>query len=361
MSSRCRCRRRYGPTRSSSARCRRPNSSRPSWPTIARRCCATASPVSTTSRCSTWQSNPAILRALYAQAGVFSAFGSRLRIRDGRVVTPGEDAGRSGADHLGNAGRGEDRRARALHRVVVRAGARAGWPMSTTRSLSWNRRASRSRSACGSRIPELRLPQARALAWRRSRRISRVADAAASVRPAAARLRSTLLTAVSRQRRRQPALARPRGGSGNARSRAQDLARRSGAGAPRQRAQRNDRRGLARADHRDERRPRARTAADAARVRVPRVRRRRARTKPSDVLVALRAFTRYRTAMLGARADGHPHSLRVYATAARQAEALGPARGQPRVRRPRPVPGRARAHRAPGAERLGVGRLAPRS
>jgi hypothetical protein len=35
--------------------------------------------------------NPAILRGLYTQAAVFSAFGNRLRIRDGRVVTPGED------------------------------------------------------------------------------------------------------------------------------------------------------------------------------------------------------------------------------------------------------------------------------
>jgi hypothetical protein len=35
---------------------------------------------------------PAILRAMYTQAAVFSAFGSHLRIRDGRVVTPGEEA-----------------------------------------------------------------------------------------------------------------------------------------------------------------------------------------------------------------------------------------------------------------------------
>jgi hypothetical protein len=34
--------------------------------------------------------NPTILRGLYKQAAVFSAFGSSLRIRDGRVVTPGE-------------------------------------------------------------------------------------------------------------------------------------------------------------------------------------------------------------------------------------------------------------------------------
>jgi hypothetical protein len=37
---------------------------------------------------------PALLRAMYEQAAVFSAFGSRLRIREGRVVTPGE----AGAD-----------------------------------------------------------------------------------------------------------------------------------------------------------------------------------------------------------------------------------------------------------------------
>jgi hypothetical protein len=35
--------------------------------------------------------NPAILRGMYTQASVFSAFGNRLRIRDGRVVTPGEE------------------------------------------------------------------------------------------------------------------------------------------------------------------------------------------------------------------------------------------------------------------------------
>ena len=34
---------------------------------------------------------PAILRSIYAQAPVFAAFGSRLRVRDGRVVTPGEE------------------------------------------------------------------------------------------------------------------------------------------------------------------------------------------------------------------------------------------------------------------------------
>ncbi len=34
--------------------------------------------------------HPPALRAIYAQAGVFAAFGSHLRIRDGRVVTPGE-------------------------------------------------------------------------------------------------------------------------------------------------------------------------------------------------------------------------------------------------------------------------------
>ena len=35
--------------------------------------------------------HPAILRSLYAQAPVFAAFGSALRIREGRVVTPGEE------------------------------------------------------------------------------------------------------------------------------------------------------------------------------------------------------------------------------------------------------------------------------
>ena len=34
--------------------------------------------------------NPAVLRTLYANAAVFAAFGSRLTIHDGRVVTPGE-------------------------------------------------------------------------------------------------------------------------------------------------------------------------------------------------------------------------------------------------------------------------------
>jgi hypothetical protein len=50
---------------------------------------------------------PAILRTMYAQAAVFSAFSSRLRIRDGRVVTPGEgrdvaraEAARSVWEHL---------------------------------------------------------------------------------------------------------------------------------------------------------------------------------------------------------------------------------------------------------------------
>ena len=34
--------------------------------------------------------NPAVLRSLYSNAAIFAAFGSRLTIRDGRVVTPGE-------------------------------------------------------------------------------------------------------------------------------------------------------------------------------------------------------------------------------------------------------------------------------
>ena len=34
--------------------------------------------------------NPAVLRTLYTNAAVFAAFGSRLTVRDGRVVTPGE-------------------------------------------------------------------------------------------------------------------------------------------------------------------------------------------------------------------------------------------------------------------------------
>jgi hypothetical protein len=35
--------------------------------------------------------HPAILRSIYTQSPVFAAFGSTLRIRDGRVVTPGEE------------------------------------------------------------------------------------------------------------------------------------------------------------------------------------------------------------------------------------------------------------------------------
>jgi hypothetical protein len=51
--------------------------------------------------------HPAILRSIYAHAPVFAAFGSTLRIREGRVVTPGEeqsDAARTIWETLAEAG-----------------------------------------------------------------------------------------------------------------------------------------------------------------------------------------------------------------------------------------------------------------
>ena len=67
---------------------------------------------------------PAILRSLYAQPSVFSAFGSHLKIRDGRIVTPGEEQGDAATADLGNAGRSAGRRPGALHRVLVHAARR---------------------------------------------------------------------------------------------------------------------------------------------------------------------------------------------------------------------------------------------
>jgi hypothetical protein len=105
---------------------------------------------------------PDLLRAIYEQAAVFSAFGSRLRIREGRVVTPGEagaDAARTVWENLVEAKAADP--ARFIPSLLGRRAGRLAYVYDTIGELDQPRIA----FALGLWIkdPELRIARARAV------------------------------------------------------------------------------------------------------------------------------------------------------------------------------------------------------
>ena len=253
------------------------------------------------------------------QAAVFAAFGSHLRIRDGRVVTPGEaqaEAARGIWETLVEASTADP--ARFVESLFARRSGRLAYLYDTIGELDPPHVA----FALGLWIkdPDLRVARARALVGAVAARISGMARAAASVRPSAARLR----------------LASDRGcASTRMEARATPAARRLWERAfekadlpddPARQLRDSERSGTIDAAWLAEN-----VAVMDVRVRAQRLMQvafayrvlgDAAPDDANDVLVALRAFTRYRSAMLALEQMGVRRPP-LYAAAARQAEALG--------------------------------------
>jgi len=260
---------------------------------------------------------PAILRSLYAQPSVFAAFGSRLKIRDGRIVTPGEEQAEAASavwETLVEARAGEP--ARFIASLFTRRAGRLAYVYDTIAELDPPRAA----FALGLWIknPELRLSHAHAL-------LGAVASAypewPTAQRPFARPLHdfgSTLLAVSVNDdgSPRQPAARRLWERAFDGETLPDDAARelrdngRSGT---------IDAAWLAQTIAMSDVRVRGqrlmqlafghRVFADAAPA------------ETEDVLVALRAFIRYRTAMLGLEQAGIRKPA-VYTIVARQAAAL---------------------------------------